>query len=82
MTRISVAGACLGSILSPDSVLVLPGPTWSNVFLRKALACVPAVPQRADHKVVDTIDQLVTRVIGGCLSPKERALLKEDPAYW
>ncbi|XP_015987867.2 SURP and G-patch domain-containing protein 2 isoform X2 [Rousettus aegyptiacus] len=41
-----------------------------------------AVPQRADHKVVDTIDQLVTRVIGGSLSPKERALLKEDPAYW
>ncbi|XP_072803421.1 SURP and G-patch domain-containing protein 2 isoform X1 [Vicugna pacos] len=40
------------------------------------------VPQRADHKVVDTIDQLVTRVVGGSLSPKERALLKEDPAYW
>ncbi|KAM7141494.1 SURP and G-patch domain-containing protein 2 isoform 1-T10 [Molossus nigricans] len=41
-----------------------------------------AVPQRAGHKVVDTIDQLVTRVVGGSLSPKERALLKEDPAYW
>ncbi|XP_037362111.1 SURP and G-patch domain-containing protein 2 [Talpa occidentalis] len=41
-----------------------------------------AVPQRADHKVVDTIDQLVSRVVGGSLSPKERALLKEDPAYW
>ncbi|KAB0385270.1 hypothetical protein FD755_000226 [Muntiacus reevesi] len=40
------------------------------------------VPQRADHKVVDIIDQLVARVIGGSLSPKERALLKEDPAYW
>ncbi|XP_021561989.1 SURP and G-patch domain-containing protein 2 isoform X2 [Carlito syrichta] len=41
-----------------------------------------AVPQRADHKVVNTIDQLVTRVIEGNLSPKERALLKEDPVYW
>ncbi|KAM8763658.1 SURP and G-patch domain-containing protein 2 isoform 2-T4 [Rhynchonycteris naso] len=41
-----------------------------------------AVPQRADHKVVDTIDQLVTRVVEGSLSPKERSLLKEDPAYW
>ncbi|XP_066124750.1 SURP and G-patch domain-containing protein 2 isoform X4 [Saccopteryx bilineata] len=40
------------------------------------------VPQRADHKLVDTIDQLVTRVVEGSLSPKERALLKEDPAYW
>ncbi|KAK2489217.1 hypothetical protein MC885_012951, partial [Smutsia gigantea] len=41
-----------------------------------------AIPQRADHKVADTIDQLITRVVGGSLSPKERALLKEDPAYW
>ncbi|XP_062965545.1 SURP and G-patch domain-containing protein 2 isoform X2 [Cynocephalus volans] len=40
------------------------------------------VPQRADHKVVDTIDQLVTRVVEGSLSPRERAVLKEDPAYW
>ncbi|KAM5188904.1 SURP and G-patch domain-containing protein 2 isoform 1-T3 [Callospermophilus lateralis] len=41
-----------------------------------------AVPQRADHKVVDTIDQLVTRIVEGTLSPKERSVLKEDPAYW
>ncbi|XP_003796635.1 SURP and G-patch domain-containing protein 2 [Otolemur garnettii] len=41
-----------------------------------------AVPQRADHKVVDTIDQLVGRVVEGSLSPKERADLKEDPVYW
>nr|1X4P_A Chain A, Putative splicing factor, arginine/serine-rich 14 [Homo sapiens] len=31
---------------------------------------------------VGTIDQLVKRVIEGSLSPKERTLLKEDPAYW
>lgn len=41
-----------------------------------------AVPQRADYRVVDTIDQLVTRVVEGTLSPRERAALKEDPAYW
>ena len=55
---------------------------WSSMFLREDLLCVPEVPQRADHKVVDIIDELVARVIGGSLSPKERALLKEDPAYW
>lgn len=55
---------------------------WSSMFLRKALLYVLAIPQRADHKMVDTIDQLVTRVIGGSMSPKERAHLKEDPAYW
>ncbi|XP_014637194.1 PREDICTED: SURP and G-patch domain-containing protein 2 isoform X2 [Ceratotherium simum simum] len=47
-----------------------------------AAGALSDVPQRADHKVVDAIDQLVTRVVGGSLSPKERALLKEDPAYW
>ncbi|XP_073909726.1 SURP and G-patch domain-containing protein 2 isoform X2 [Castor canadensis] len=40
------------------------------------------VPQRADHRVVDTIEQLVTRILEGNLSPKERAVLKEEPAYW
>ncbi|XP_029415252.1 SURP and G-patch domain-containing protein 2 isoform X2 [Nannospalax galili] len=40
------------------------------------------VPQRADHRVVDTIDQLVTRIIQGRLSPRERLLLLQDPAYW
>jgi arginine/serine-rich splicing factor 14 len=47
-----------------------------------AILCVPAVPQRADHRVVDTIEQLVTRILEGNLSPKERAVLKEEPAYW
>ncbi|XP_062035184.1 SURP and G-patch domain-containing protein 2 isoform X2 [Lepus europaeus] len=41
-----------------------------------------AVPQRAGHEVVGTIDQLVTRIVEGSLSPKESAVLKEDPAYW
>ncbi|XP_049733457.1 SURP and G-patch domain-containing protein 2 [Elephas maximus indicus] len=41
-----------------------------------------AMPQRAGHKVVETIDKLVIRIVEGSLSPRERAALKEDPAYW
>ncbi|XP_076978192.1 SURP and G-patch domain-containing protein 2 isoform X3 [Tamandua tetradactyla] len=41
-----------------------------------------AAPQRADRRVVEIIDTLVKRIAEGGLSPKERALLKEDPAYW
>ncbi|KAL1772943.1 SURP and G-patch domain-containing protein 2 isoform X1 [Sigmodon hispidus] len=47
-----------------------------------ASALSQAVPQRADHRVVNTIDQLVMRVIQGRLSPRERQLLLQDPAYW
>lgn len=57
-------------------------PTKPEIQAKARRALSDAIPQRADHKVVDTIDQLVTRVVGGSLSPKERALLKEDPAYW
>ncbi|KAM4888078.1 SURP and G-patch domain-containing protein 2 isoform 1-T2 [Thomomys bottae] len=41
-----------------------------------------AGPLRADHKVAATIEQLVTRVLDGSLSPRERAALTENPAYW
>nr|XP_048283308.1 SURP and G-patch domain-containing protein 2 isoform X2 [Myodes glareolus] len=47
-----------------------------------AASTLSQVPQRADHRVVDTIDQLVMRVIQGRLSPRERTLLLQDPAYW
>nr|XP_045003748.1 SURP and G-patch domain-containing protein 2 isoform X2 [Jaculus jaculus] len=47
-----------------------------------AASTLSHVPQRADHKVVDIIDQLATRVIQGSLLPRERALLQEDPTYW
>ncbi|XP_032482229.1 SURP and G-patch domain-containing protein 2 isoform X1 [Phocoena sinus] len=57
-------------------------PTKPEIQAKALSGLRDEVPQRADHKVVDTIDQLVTRVVGGSLSPKERALLKEDPAYW
>lgn len=64
-----------------------PGPRPSHAAqrgttLRPAVLCVAAVPQRAGHEVVGTIDQLVTRIVEGSLSPKESAVLKEDPAYW
>ncbi|XP_023562947.1 SURP and G-patch domain-containing protein 2 isoform X1 [Octodon degus] len=68
-----------------------PGPEPSREEDKTALPAKPesharplsdAVPQRADYRVVDTIDQLVTRVVEGNLSPRERATLKEDPAYW
>ncbi|KAM5232469.1 SURP and G-patch domain-containing protein 2 isoform 1-T15 [Hipposideros larvatus] len=57
-------------------------PTKPEIQAKASSGLSDAIPQRADHKVVDTIDQLVTRVVEGSLSPKERALLKEDPAYW
>uniref|UniRef100_A0A8C9LUY3 SURP and G-patch domain containing 2 n=1 Tax=Piliocolobus tephrosceles TaxID=591936 RepID=A0A8C9LUY3_9PRIM len=57
-------------------------PTKPEIQAKAPSSLSDAVPQRADHKVVGTIDQLVKRVIEGSLSPKERTLLKEDPAYW
>ncbi|XP_051828246.1 SURP and G-patch domain-containing protein 2 isoform X2 [Antechinus flavipes] len=40
------------------------------------------VPQRADRKVVETIEKFVKSIIEGNLSPKERATLKKNPTYW
>uniref|UniRef100_F7DSD1 SURP and G-patch domain containing 2 n=1 Tax=Monodelphis domestica TaxID=13616 RepID=F7DSD1_MONDO len=40
------------------------------------------VPQRADRKVVETIEKFVKSIIEGNLSPKERASLKKNPTYW
>ncbi|XP_012924163.1 SURP and G-patch domain-containing protein 2 isoform X2 [Heterocephalus glaber] len=67
-----------------------PGPQPSQEEDKTALPSKPEIPtrapsdvlQRADYRMVDTIDQLVTRVLEGTLSPRERAALKEDPAYW
>lgn len=57
-------------------------PTEPEISTRALSSPSDAIPQRADYKVVDTIDQLVARVVEGTLSPRERATLKEDPAYW
>ncbi|XP_071583519.1 SURP and G-patch domain-containing protein 2 isoform X1 [Heliangelus exortis] len=39
-------------------------------------------PQRADQKVVEIIDQLVTSIVSGTLSAKERNAQKNCPEYW
>uniref|UniRef100_A0A8C6JHK4 Uncharacterized protein n=1 Tax=Melopsittacus undulatus TaxID=13146 RepID=A0A8C6JHK4_MELUD len=40
------------------------------------------VPQRADRKVVQTIEELVTSIVSGTLSAKERTAQKSCPEYW
>ncbi|XP_048198556.1 SURP and G-patch domain-containing protein 2 [Perognathus longimembris pacificus] len=57
-------------------------PTKSDLHPGTQRPLIDAVPPRADHTVTATIEQLVMRVLDGSLSPKERAALKEDPAYW
>ncbi|NXH51150.1 SUGP2 protein, partial [Rhabdornis inornatus] len=39
-------------------------------------------PQRADRKVLDTIEQLVTSMVSGTLSAKDRNAQKNCPEYW
>ncbi|XP_063259470.1 SURP and G-patch domain-containing protein 2 isoform X1 [Prinia subflava] len=39
-------------------------------------------PQRADRKVVDTIEQLVSSVVAGTVSAKDRNAHKNCPEYW
>uniref|UniRef100_A0A8B9EZD1 SURP and G-patch domain containing 2 n=1 Tax=Amazona collaria TaxID=241587 RepID=A0A8B9EZD1_9PSIT len=43
---------------------------------------LPTVPQRADRKVVQTIEELVTSIVSGTLSAKERTAQKNCPEYW
>ncbi|KFU97711.1 SURP and G-patch domain-containing protein 2 [Pterocles gutturalis] len=42
----------------------------------------PQTPQRADRKVVETIEQLVNSIVSGTLSAKERNAQKNCPEYW
>ncbi|XP_056368921.1 SURP and G-patch domain-containing protein 2 isoform X2 [Oenanthe melanoleuca] len=39
-------------------------------------------PQRADRKILDTIEQLVTNMVSGTLSAKDRNAQKNCPEYW
>ncbi|NXD46296.1 SUGP2 protein, partial [Copsychus sechellarum] len=39
-------------------------------------------PQRADRKVLDTIEQLVSSMVSGTLSAKDRNAQKNSPEYW
>ncbi|NWT42061.1 SUGP2 protein, partial [Chroicocephalus maculipennis] len=43
---------------------------------------LPTAPQRADRKVVETIEQLVNSIVSGTLSAKERNAQKNCPEYW
>ncbi|XP_053150389.1 SURP and G-patch domain-containing protein 2 isoform X2 [Hemicordylus capensis] len=40
------------------------------------------IPQRADRKVVETIEKLVNSTISGTLTGKEKFRMKGDPEYW
>lgn len=40
------------------------------------------VPQRADRKIVETIEKLVNLMISGSLKGKEKAELRGNPEYW
>uniref|UniRef100_A0A8D0H397 SURP and G-patch domain-containing protein 2 n=1 Tax=Sphenodon punctatus TaxID=8508 RepID=A0A8D0H397_SPHPU len=39
-------------------------------------------PQRADRKVIDTIEKLVNSIIAGTQTAKERAAQRRNPEYW
>uniref|UniRef100_A0A8C5ITJ0 SURP and G-patch domain containing 2 n=1 Tax=Junco hyemalis TaxID=40217 RepID=A0A8C5ITJ0_JUNHY len=39
-------------------------------------------PQRADRKVLDTIEQLVSSIVAGTWSAKDRNAQKNSPEYW
>ncbi|NWY93656.1 SUGP2 protein, partial [Loxia curvirostra] len=39
-------------------------------------------PQRADRKVLETIEQLVSSIVAGTLSAKDRNAQKNSPEYW
>ncbi|NWV31406.1 SUGP2 protein, partial [Grantiella picta] len=43
---------------------------------------LPTAPQRADRRVVDTIEQLVSTMVSGALSAKDRNAQKDSPEYW
>ncbi|NXB96150.1 SUGP2 protein, partial [Vidua chalybeata] len=49
---------------------------------REGGPCLGFAPQRADRKVVDTIEQLVSSIVSGTLSAKDRSAQKNSPEYW
>ncbi|XP_068925179.1 SURP and G-patch domain-containing protein 2 isoform X2 [Petaurus breviceps papuanus] len=62
---------------SPEEAASVPSPN-SNMIAE----ALNRVPQRADRKIVETIEKFVKSIIEGNLSPKERATLKKNPTYW
>ncbi|NXT83816.1 SUGP2 protein, partial [Zapornia atra] len=55
----------------------------STIQLKKPSPDTTATtPQRADQRVVETIEQLVNSIVSGTLSAKERNAQKNCPEYW
>ncbi|NXU78219.1 SUGP2 protein, partial [Oreotrochilus melanogaster] len=65
----------MGQLQKPDTNVKSESAVHFILFL-------PAAPQRADQKVVEIIDQLVTSIVSGTLSAKERNAQKNCPEYW
>ncbi|NXW42868.1 SUGP2 protein, partial [Nyctiprogne leucopyga] len=70
----------------PESTIQLKTPSPDTNVNRKPgpqlELATPQTPQRADRKVVETIEQLVNSIISGTLSAKERNAQKNCPEYW
>ncbi|NXS27667.1 SUGP2 protein, partial [Pomatostomus ruficeps] len=64
----------------PESTEQLKAPSPDTTGKREMLFA--GSPQRADRKVVDTIEQLVTGIVSGTLSAKDRSAQKSCPEYW
>uniref|UniRef100_A0A8D2L6A7 SURP and G-patch domain containing 2 n=1 Tax=Varanus komodoensis TaxID=61221 RepID=A0A8D2L6A7_VARKO len=54
----------------------------AKIYISCLLCFVSTVPQRADRKVVETIEKLVNAMISGMLKGKEKTDLNANPEYW
>ncbi|NXH74355.1 SUGP2 protein, partial [Hydrobates tethys] len=67
----------------PESTVELKKPSPdTKVKSDDCILSLPTAPQRADRKVVETIEQLVNSIVSGTLSAKERNAQKNCPEYW
>ncbi|KFV91478.1 SURP and G-patch domain-containing protein 2 [Fulmarus glacialis] len=67
----------------PESTVQLKKPSPdTKVKSDDCILSLPTAPQRADRKVVETIEQLVNSIVSGTLSAKERNAQKNCPEYW
>ncbi|OWK51300.1 SURP and G-patch domain-containing protein 2 [Lonchura striata] len=80
-----------GPVLAPEAPGIIWGLELVGLGLQKEkLREDPKIPtnipkkspQRADRKVVDTIEQLVSSIVAGTLSAKDRSAQKNSPEYW
>ncbi|NXG73006.1 SUGP2 protein, partial [Baryphthengus martii] len=71
----------------PTAQLKKPSPDTKGTSEGSVVRCFAVhhffiSPQRADRKVVETIEQLVNGIVSGTLSAKERNAQKNCPEYW